>query len=377
MERYQARLVSSPGCIDAHMNLATALVGLGRARQARSSFAAAMALAPSDARVHRDAGIGLAALGALNEARAALARAVALDAQGVGAHLALARVCAELGDKQATRAGLERALAVAPLNASLHLEMHRALFDDRALGPAIAAARSAVNLDPAYALARLFLAGALGVEGQREAMQDALGAKGIVAPGLVDALGFALDLGPRGARYFANKRDVLQFARERARGSGPVLEFGVRHGVSTRVLAEATDLRVHAFDSFRGLPRGWQGRESGAFTTAGELPDLPANVTLHVGLFEHTLPAFVSKLERPPRLVHIDADLYESARTVLQGLAPVLTAGCVLVFDEMIGNASWRQDEHRAFVEAARAFGWRHRPLALSWITGQAAFELL
>lgn len=374
--RYRERLVRNPACLDSHMNLATALVRLGRAREARLAFVRALALAPQDPRVHRDAGIGFASLGALGEARTALATAFDLDPGSLGAPLALARLLAEQGHKRAALDLLAQASSTHPTDASVQLERHRVLFDDRALGPAIEAARRAVDLDPQYALARFFLAGALGREGQRAAMQDALGPPGLVAEGLVDALMFALEERTERPRHFATKRDTLTFALGQTDLPGPLLEFGVRHGISTRLLAADENVTVHAFDSFRGLPQGWQGQDPGAFSTDGELPAVPANVRLHVGTFEDTLPPFAAQLVEPPRLVHIDADLYESARTVLHHLGPHLTTGCVLVFDELIGNASWRQDEYRAFTDAAQAFGWTFRTLALSWITGQGVFAL-
>ena len=61
---------------------------------------------------------------------------------------------------------------------------------------------------------------------------------------------------------------------------------------------------------------------------------------------------------------------------VLECLGPRLRAGTVLVFDEYFGNERWRQDEHRAYVEAAERFGWKRDWLATSWITGQAAFRI-
>ncbi|MFO0551947.1 MAG: class I SAM-dependent methyltransferase [Polyangiaceae bacterium] len=252
-------------------------------------------------------------------------------------------------------------------------------FDDRALGPAIDAATRAVELRPDYAIARFFLAGALrwdgAIERARPLLEGAADRAGALAPGLVEVLSFC-EQHRSSARATASKFEALTSALSAASASAPVVELGVRHGVSTRLLASRTHATVHAFDSFAGLPTAWHAQRAGAFTTAGELPSVPDNVVFHVGLFEDTLPSFVADLQECPGFVHFDSDLYESARVALAALGPRLGAGTVLCFDEYLGNAHWRADEHRAFTEAAERFGWRWGARTVSWITGQASFVL-
>lgn len=59
--------------------------------------------------------------------------------------------------------------------------------------------------------------------------------------------------------------------------------------------------------------------------------------------------------------------------TVLEGLAPRIKPGSVLVFDEYLINPTWRDDEYRAFREAAEKHGWRYSYLAFGIVTKQAA----
>jgi predicted O-methyltransferase YrrM len=333
-------------------------------------------LAPQDARVHRDAGIGLAAIGRFATARTALETSLALDGSLLGARLALGRICLETGDRTAAIAHARRAVADAPHDASSYLELHRALFDDGNLGPCIDAAKRAVELDRDYALAHFFLAGALAVERKHAEALPSLASEHVVSPSLRAILEYVAAHRNSATRFFATTRDTLHFAVAAATLAGPVLEFGVRHGISTRMFAEHVTSPIHGFDSFTGLPERWHGLESGTFSTAGELPEMPANVDLHVGLFEETLPPFAHGLREAPRLIHIDSDLYSSARAVLETLGPIVAPGCVIVFDEYIGNANWREDEFKAFREAAERFAWSYEYLAFSWITGQAAIRI-
>ncbi len=369
---YREAVERSPALVDAWANLGTVCVSLGLAREAASAFAEATRLFPTSARLARDVGIGLLAVGAIDEARNALEAAVSLDPDLHGARLFLARLCLDSGDREAALKHATEAAERSPADASAHLELHRALFDDRDVVRSVAPAERALALDPAYSLANLFLAGALAIAERKD---DAVSTRLGLAPHLADALDYCVVALGRGARVFATKRDTLRFAASEATLDGPLLEFGVRHAVSTRVLAPLAGA-VHAFDSFEGLPGAWVAREPGAFSTSGELPAVPENVTLHVGLFESTLPAYLASSTVAPRLVHIDSDLYSSARTVLELLAPRIRPGCVLVFDEFVGNRTWRDDEFRAFAEAAQRYAWDFELLAVGWITGQAVLRI-
>jgi hypothetical protein len=100
-------------------------------------------------------------------------------------------------------------------------------------------------------------------------------------------------------------------------------------------------------------------------------------VALHVGWFSETLPPFLAAHAGVLRLAHVDCDLYSSTETVLEALGDRVVAGTVLVFDEYIGNEHWREDEFRAFQEAAARRGWRYEYLCYSLYTKQAAVRIL
>jgi predicted O-methyltransferase YrrM len=375
---YAEVLVVEPANGDAAMNLATALVTLGRAQAAETAFEVALRLSSGDARAHRDAGIGLAAVGAFAAARRALERAIELDPRAIGSRLSLPRVLQSLGDHEAALLHARAAVELAPGDASAWLELYRVSFDDRASGAAIDCARRAMSLDPEHAYAPLFLAGALELAGERGAVGDVLAsARGRIAPHALDALAYALERRTASTRHYAHKRDLLLDALTRAPREGIVVELGVRHGVSTRWLAGAAPQSVvHGFDAFEGLPEAWQGKAPGLFATAGELPEVPTHVSLHPGWFADTLPRFVAALREPVRLLHVDSDLYASAKLGLELFGPHLAPGAVIVFDEYLGHATWRDDEHLAFQEWVRAEARSYEYLALSFVTGQASVVL-
>ena len=136
------------------------------------------------------------------------------------------------------------------------------------------------------------------------------------------------------------------------------------------------DQEVHGFDSFEGLPEDWHHAPKGSYSTKGVIPSVQENVILHNGWFEETLPGFVEKYQGPVRFMNIDCDIYSSTKTVLELLAKQITHGTVIVFDEYIGNETWRDDEFKAFQEAVLKYGWEYEYLCFSFMTQQVVVRI-
>ena len=107
---------------------------------------------------------------------------------------------------------------------------------------------------------------------------------------------------------------VRAHALEHATLDGLVMEFGVFDGRSLKQIAAASPREVHGFDSFEGLPEDWTHfQKKGRFSLGGELPAIDAaNVCLHKGWFDDTLPPFLDTHPGPARFIHIDCDLDSS-----------------------------------------------------------------
>jgi hypothetical protein len=139
-----------------------------------------------------------------------------------------------------------------------------------------------------------------------------------------------------------------------AGADGLFLEFGVYKGDSINRLAELKpDVTWYGFDSFVGLPEAWTlGAKAGAFSTQGTRPDVRENVRLVEGFFQDTLPAFVAQQRASSvAVLHVDADLYSSTRTILENLKGLLVPGSIIIFDELINYPGWQDGEYRAFME--------------------------
>jgi len=135
---------------------------------------------------------------------------------------------------------------------------------------------------------------------------------------------------------------------------GDIVECGVGTGSSLLTLAalakeEGRGRTVWGFDSFEGFPepapedaseRGVRKGEWGFATLSrmqSRIDEAKAErVKLVKGFFETTTPHF----KQPIALLHIDADLYESYKTVLANLFDNVVPGGVVAFDEY-GSKKW------------------------------------
>jgi O-methyltransferase len=172
---------------------------------------------------------------------------------------------------------------------------------------------------------------------------------------------------------------------------GDVVELGVFTGLSLALLARAFSFdaaglarRIVGVDSFEGLPSSvdaharWKPGDCaynrlqhptlavGEKVTPAAVDALfdaagLARADLYTGLFADVLPAIVPSRYPSIALAHVDCDLYESTHDALEGLAPALQDGTVLLFDDWFhykGDPS--KGEARAFEEfLSRHAEWR------------------
>lgn len=119
-------------------------------------------------------------------------------------------------------------------------------------------------------------------------------------------------------------------------------EFGVSKGISFRWWVKHIDnieSRFFGFDTFTGLPDAW-GRFKKGDMASGRKPRRPDTKRCYFckGLFQATLPIFLKHLyglKCPVRkVIHMDADLYESTIFVLISISPYIRIDDIIIFDE-------------------------------------------
>ena len=135
--------------------------------------------------------------------------------------------------------------------------------------------------------------------------------------------------------------NTFQHACNISEVKGNVLEFGVYKGSSLRNVMNAKldkGRKVFGFDSFEGLPENWEGTVCGKgfFSTDGEIPVIEG-LKFYKGWFENTIPTYLDENKNQViSTLHVDCDLYSSAKTVLYSLNDYIVPGTVICFDEWI-----------------------------------------
>lgn len=161
-----------------------------------------------------------------------------------------------------------------------------------------------------------------------------------------------------------SRRFILEYCTNLAKQGGLYLEFGVSRGFSINHIASFTESTVHGFDSFEGIPEDWGSCPKGAFSTQGKLPKVKSNVALHVGWFNDTLPDFLENHKENISFLHVDSDLYSSAKTILELLSDRIVPGTVIVFDEYFNYPGWKQNEYLAFQEFVKEHEVKYKYIA-------------
>lgn len=161
------------------------------------------------------------------------------------------------------------------------------------------------------------------------------------------------------AIWFDDRFDLLNFALSKVQEaslskSGNFLEFGVFRGESINYCAKKIPQTVfYGFDSFEGLPDDWHGHvmTKGAFSLNGNMPDVLPNVKLIKGLFKDTLPKFLFENPQFAAFIHIDCDIYSSAKDIFSLLETYIVKDTIMVFDEYFNYPAWKDHEFKAFQE--------------------------
>ncbi|UOZ07484.1 class I SAM-dependent methyltransferase [Amycolatopsis sp. WQ 127309] len=179
-----------------------------------------------------------------------------------------------------------------------------------------------------------------------------------------------------GAPHFGRPKQTLEYALSLAPQGGMALEFGVASGNTLRTITRARNSeQVYGFDSFDGLPEAWlNGMPAGAFAR-DDLPDVPG-AELVVGLFADSLPGFLDGHPGHVDFLHVDGDLYSSAKTVLDLCGPRLHAGSIVHFDEFFNFPGWKRHEYRAWTEYVERTGVEFEYVAYTYNDNQVTVKI-
>jgi hypothetical protein len=171
-----------------------------------------------------------------------------------------------------------------------------------------------------------------------------------------------------------NRWDFFDAVIKLTDNSRPFYEFGVWNGVSFQHLIN-TFKKGFGFDTFTGLPEAWRNQPKGSYSSFGVMPKIEGGEFI-VGKFDDTLPEFFSTEQPMASLINFDADLYSSTLCALNNSKKVIDEKTILIFDELIINDKWEEDEFKALNEFCDNLGFNYEVIAISFFTKQVAVKL-
>jgi hypothetical protein len=99
-------------------------------------------------------------------------------------------------------------------------------------------------------------------------------------------------------------------------------------------------------------------------------------VELIPGLFDSSLGPFLREHTESALLLHLDADLYSSTKTVLDVIKARIVPGTIIVFDEFFNYPGWQEGEAKAFFEFIESAKLRFEYLGYNCLGTQLAAQI-
>jgi len=380
LHRLQAAAQDNPSDPSAHLNLGTVARRLQQLPVAAASLRRAVELLPDDDDAKRDLGDVLVSMGYVDDAEAVLRDLISRERPAANSRpsrtkIALANLLLDARGQRAEALAVFRDVSTfGPTPIAFLAGVTADSMGDHAAAVGYYENSWSFDPDEDTALHLMLCHLRAGDKPSAAAMRARLPSHVVSSAEYV--LSTAVAMQPS-MHYFTH--GMLQLALKGAPPwEGLVLEFGVYHGKSIRMIAaHFPNDAVHGFDTFSGIPEDWHFTRSGTYSTHGTLPAAPDNVEFHVGLFAETLPSFFDAHPGPISFMNIDCDLYSSTKDVLDATAHRIQPGTIIVFDEYVMNPHWQEDEHKAFQEAVVEHGWRYRYLAISLVSQQAVVQIV
>jgi tetratricopeptide (TPR) repeat protein len=374
LEQAKKQGVAGKKLAEAHNNLGNTLKELGRLDEAEASYTKAIALKPDFAEAHNNLGITLKELGRLDEAEASYTKAIALKSDFAEAHSNLGITLKELGRLDEAEASYTQAIALKPDYAVAFWNLH-------GIQKTIQGAEHWIDkcliADTNHVKARLTKAALRFYQGDSNSFDGLMQSEFKQHP-YMRSFSWAFSL-PNLPELHFDKWYFFDAIVKKSIISKPFYEFGVWRASSFKYLIKVFK-KGYGFDTFTGLPEDWDVgshvEKKGTYTSDENVPNIKGGEFI-VGKFEDTLPVFFSESRPIASVINFDADLYSSTICALNFSKSVMDKDTILIFDELIINKSWEQDEFKALNEFCSINHCSYEVIAISFFTKQVAVKLI
>ena len=370
----QAAVALLPQDAEARYNLGITLKELGRLDEAEASYQQAIALKPDFAEAHSNLGNVLKGLGRLEEAVASCNRSIALKPDSAEAHSNLGVVLNELGSMTKAAECFTQAIALKPDFTKAYWNLHGI---QKTIKRAEHWIDKCLEADEKHVKAKLTKTALRFYQGDKSDFNNLMRSELQRHP-YVRSFAWVFGL-PKLPELHFNKFYFFDAIIKQSITSRPFYEFGVWRASSFKYLINFFK-KGYGFDTFTGLPKEWNVgnriEKVGTYTSDGAVPQINGGEFI-VGKFEDTLPIFFSKSRPIASVINFDADLYSSTICALNFSKAVIDEDTVLIFDQLIINESWEQDEFKALNEFCSKNHCNYEVIAISFFTKQVAVKVI
>ena len=310
IHHYKVVISENPKLPNAHNNIAVAYKNIGYLDQAEDHLKTALELKPDFAQAYNNYG----------------------------------NVSSDQANMVAAQKHFLKSIELDPNKANAYWNLHSTATD---LDTAKAIVEQCLEKDAKYEPAIYTLAAINAYKGDRQFF-DWLMSTDVASDSVLRSIEWILSL-PKLPELHFNRWSIFDAAIAMSDINRPFYEFGVWMGESFKYLTKAYK-KGYGFDTFTGLPEDWHTVPQGTYSSFGNIPNIKGGEFI-VGEFSETLPKFFAKKRPLASLINFDADLYSSTLCALNSSLPVIDGKTVLVFDELIVNHQWENDEYKALVE--------------------------
>tara|TARA_X000000950_G_scaffold282466_2_gene381344 strand:- start:440 stop:1738 length:1299 start_codon:yes stop_codon:yes gene_type:complete len=366
---YSKALRIQPDNAEILNNRGNARVKLGEYELAILDFRRALSIDPKFSLAFNNLGLAFKAQGKLDKAADSFRKAVAIDSVLIDAYVHLGNTYFEQAETSLARETFGHAIGLD----SKCIDAYWNLFGtSTSLAEAKNRITKCLAVCPSYENARLMMSFILAWEGDYSVLRNMSESEYSGHP-YIRSYFWILGLPERPSLHF-NRWSFYDAVTKLCDTSRPFYEFGVWRGASFRYLLKSFR-NGFGFDTFYGLPENWYENERGSYNSQGEIPTLEGGEFI-AGEFEQTLPIFFSQSRKFASLVNFDADLYSATLCALNNSKNIIDQNTILIFDEMLMNEHWEQDEFRALTEFCGRHQMRYRVVAVCLFSKQVAVRL-
>jgi len=371
---YKQAIVLKPDFAQTHYNLSNTLKELGRLDDTVASIRQAIALKPDYAEAYNNLGTSLLEQCRLDEAETSLRQAIVSKPDFAKAHNNLGITLQELGRLDEAEASYKQAIALKPDFAYAFWNLHGI---QKTIESAEHWIDKCLEADENFGITKLTKAALKFYRGDR-ADFDHLMQSEFKQHSYMRSFSWVFSL-PNFPELHFNKFYFFDAIIKKSITSKPFYEFGVWRASSFKYLIKVFK-KGYGFDTFTGLPEAWDVgdhiEKEGTYTSDGNVPKIKGGEFI-VGKFEDTLPVFFSESRPMASVINFDADLYSSTICALNFSKSVMDKDTILIFDELLMNESWEQDEFKALNEFCSINHFSYEVIAVSFCTKQVAVKLI